>query len=286
MKFKRITSMLLAVAMLCGAFAIPMSLGVSAASTAGGGLDTSGDYGEETDNALEKTYVTAADMLRSDYMQLTTRRYGYELYCNPYTGEIAYKNIATGQIITSNPTNLANIHETTKASLLSQLEVRFTDTAGKTTSMYSFTDAAQRGQIKVKTIRDGLRVEYTMGRIDTTYLLPIYIEESRFNSLIREPAYAYLATLEGDNSYDEVQFYIDKLISCYTLCNPNDENLNEATIAAMKEKYEVTRDGMSIYVLSVNQDKEKRNLEGFIKAYCPNYTEKELAFDNEQTKAP
>ena len=35
--------------------------------------------------------------------------------------------------------------------------------------MYSFTEAAQRGQIKFKNIKNGIRVEYTIGREENMY---------------------------------------------------------------------------------------------------------------------
>ena len=285
MKFKRILCLFLAVLTLCGGYSFTLATTSAAAPADTGSTGSSDSYIAATDAALEREFESNQFLIASGDMKLTTRRYGYELYCNEYTGEIAYRNMATGQVISTNPCNLENIGKTTKAKLLSQLEIKFTDSANNTISMYSFTDAAQRGQIIVKNIKDGLRVEYTMGRIETTYLIPIYIEKSRFETLILKPMRDYLETLDGD-AYTNVEFYLGKLEASYTLYDPNDKMQNAATIASMKEKYEVTRDGMAIYVLSASTDKEKRILEGYIKSYCPDYTDTELEFDNNQTKAP
>lgn len=304
MNLKRILSLFLAVLTLCGVFTAGMTTGAAAASTEESGpalMDD--DYETATKYALLKAFTSPEKMFeaytatdgteRPAYMVLTTRKHGYELYCNYYTGEIAYRNVVTGQIITSNPYNLGTIGEKTKEKLLSQIEVKFVDNANQSTSLYSFTEAAQRGQIEVKTIQDGLRVEYTMGRVDTSYLLPIYIEKSRFEECLLAPMKEYLESLPEDGeAYETMEFMYEKFVTYYTLYDPNDTTQNAETIENMMKQYPVLKDTnsegkhMAIYVLSAKVDKEKRLLEGLVKSYCPDYTQEELQYDHEMTKPP
>ena len=51
--------------------------------------------------------------------------------------------------------------------------------------MNSFTDAAASRQITVKNIRGGVRVEYTIGREEVTYLVPRLIKAEKLIELLR-----------------------------------------------------------------------------------------------------
>ena len=320
MKFKRIVSLFLAVFTFVGVFAFGLAVPADASvSQSSSGLVKGDDYEQKLVDAINKAFSDPQQQLDAGvdengkatdpYMILTHRLYGYELYCNPYTGEVAYKNTLTGQILTTNPINISGLGDSTKAKLLSQLEVKFTDSTGTAKYMYSYTEAASRDQIVVKNIHNGLRVEYTMGRMDTSYLLPGQIDKNRFEQCIKAPIEEYLAELQSageDDAYDEVYFQYRKLLAYFTLMDPNDPLNNEATIESMQKQFPYTKkttgriiykdekgniveEGQgtpteelcALYTCSAVTDKEKRLLEGYIKEFCPDYTEDDVVYDHD-----
>lgn len=131
----------------------------------------------------------------------------YTLFVDTTTGEVAVKNKKTGQILMTNPYDVAKLDDSsvvTKRELMNQLSVTFCNVKdNQETTFGSFTDAAVRQQITVKNIKNGLRVEYTLGRESTKQLVPGMIEYSRYKSLIYEPAW--------ENCVTELDFEVEKL---------------------------------------------------------------------------
>lgn len=122
----------------------------------------------------------------------------YTLFVDATTGEVAVRNKKTGQILMTNPYDLAKLDDTsvvTKRELMNQLSVTFCNVKdNQETTFGSFTDCAVRQQITVKNIKNGLRVEYTLGRESTKQLVPGMIEYSRYKTLIYEPAWKNCVT--------------------------------------------------------------------------------------------
>ena len=131
----------------------------------------------------------------------------YTLYVDTTTGEVAVKNQKTGQILMTNPYDVAKLDDSsvvTKRELMNQLTVTFCNVKdNQETTFGSFTDSAIRQQITVKNIKNGLRVEYTLGRESTKQLVPGLIEYSRYKSLIYEPAW--------ENCVTELDYEAEKL---------------------------------------------------------------------------
>lgn len=280
MNIKRFLSALLSVlmisTMLVSAFMIQASA-EDAGAGEGGPVEEPEPYEIAVKEALTAKYTSAQDKLNKDpNMKLMVTGFGYEIYCNQYTGEVAYKNKATGQILLSNPYDVANSHGAaeTKKRLLSQIAIRFTDN-DTDKYMYSYTEAAERGQIAVKHIKNGIRVEYTMGREETRYLVPGMMEKTRFEELI-------LQTMELNAGGKEAWAYT-KIIAFYMLKDPNAPNLSERSKLEMFQEYPITKK-MPVYVLSLDtSDREKRELEGYIKTFCPEYGYDDLQYDHELT---
>ena len=194
---KKFISMMLALLMAFGTFGIfftvPVSVAAAEADTeTGDNVEEEGEMKDEAyvaivDAALNTAYKSAQDKIDSDEnMRLAAKYSYYELYINDYTGEIAFKDTTTGQILLSNPYDVPNyksISAATRAQLLSQIAIGYTDN-GVSKTFYSYTEAAARGQIKVKNIKNGIRVEYTLGREDSNYLVPGMITEARMISEI------------------------------------------------------------------------------------------------------
>lgn len=197
MKMKRILSMLLAVCML--AISVSSIFGVfSFAADDEEVAEEQKTYEKATQEALkpEISYLDYSDKITREmakgYTKLLATSGQYELYCNIYTGEVYYKDSLSGQYLTTNPYSIDSVSNASKSQYLSQIFIQYMDTTGQKVNWDSFTEAAQRGQIVVKQIRNGIRVEYTIGRTNSNYLVPGRIREDRFASLILQPIEEYI----------------------------------------------------------------------------------------------
>ena len=297
MKFKRIISSLLAVLMLMSAFTVVMS-----AEEAEGSVQ----YEYNTSNAAptvdymtgqsvkakknedgkitgyeptgEKVIYTAEDKLES--MDLRFEKDGYQLYVDEYSGEVATRCIATGEVLFSNPYNVGDstAQPSIKEELMSQLVVKYVDIAsGDDNTYHSYTWAASRGQIVVRNIKNGLRVEYTIGREEARMLVPRQVEKSSFEKKIKN---VMEAAVQGDS---HASFLFKKLMAYYTIQDPS--TTASATLKAEMEKAFPITKKMAIYVLdSSTSQTEMANLEQMIKTYCPDYTYEELDEDHMLTE--
>ena len=142
------------------------------------------DY-EPVINYLTKQYLYPEEKLTD--MIMVYEKYGYQLWYEYYTGEVALKNTATGQILFSNPYDIngseSKASAQVKQELLSQISLTYLKN-GASTTMYSYVEAAKKSQIRLKNIKNGIRVEYTLGDEATIRLVPRLIEKTRFETLI------------------------------------------------------------------------------------------------------
>lgn len=140
------------------------------------------DY-EKTLEKYLTTEITTPEA-KLEEMELMYEKDGYQLWGDQFTGEVAVKNMASGQILFSNPYDVySSGTDSIKKQLLSQVVIKYTDNDTEKL-MYSFTEAAQRGQIKFKNIKNGIRVEYTIGREENRMLVPKQILKERFEENI------------------------------------------------------------------------------------------------------
>ena len=140
-------------------------------------------------------YKTPQEKLAS--MAMMWESDGYQLWVDDVTGEVATVKVSTGEILFSNPWNVQtasyengeNKRSTTlavKKQLLSQIIVNYVD-SDTDKVMYSCVEAAARGQISVEYIKNGIRVEYSIGREQTRMLVPKMISKTRFENKILKP---------------------------------------------------------------------------------------------------
>ena len=312
-KLNKIISLLLAVMMLIGSLTTVLAINVSAEES-----DT--DTGVKEDNTTEnenivttktpedyteKIYATEDEKLAT--MSLAFRNHGYEIYIDSYSGEVAIVNTATGEKLFTNPWDVASdksSNSTTedsttgsiKEQLLSQIEISFTDLQGLTYTYTSFRMASQKDQIKIKNIKNGIRVEYTIGREQSKMLVPHSIEPDRFNKLIKEDI------VEGMKAvYDRSEFYIDQFLVNYQpvsryeinvitgeyILDSNGERIEKSDTEKKKlfEEFPALKDIDLMYVLDKEiSQAELIKIEQSIKTYCPDYTFEELEYDHERTK--
>ncbi len=228
------------------------------------GLDE--ETGLPTIDYVYQFYASPEEKLAS--MTKYLEKGNYELYVEPVSGEIAYRNKVTGQILFSNPYDVsqANASDTIKEELLSQIIIKYTDNDAEI-EVNSFKEACARGQIKVKKIKNGVRVEYAMGRMETRKLLPIQIKRERFEELIKA-------------NFPEDTRAMRQLEAYYELKDPFDPTLTERGKRELEASFPICRE-MAIYVWDPTAaEREKDQMEAYIKTYCPEYTFETLEEDH------
>ncbi|MBE6632271.1 MAG: hypothetical protein E7623_06170 [Ruminococcaceae bacterium] len=304
---KRIISTFLAVLMLLGS----ASLVISAAESEGTPASTTAYEYNTSKSAPTMDYMTG----RSDYknpeselvdtaeekleiMDLRLEQDGYRLYVDEYSGEVAVQHVDTGEVLFTNPYDVgANdaLTEEEKAEYLSQFIIKYVDTSNSNTSgkYFSYQHAAMSGslnidtknilpsQITTKYIKNGVRVEYSIGRVDTRYLVPERISKDKFEKEIK-------GIICGEES--EASKYEKSLIENFFELRDLEAHVkkfekNPEVAEQQKEdflkKYPMTADG-PVYIFTGVTKKEYKAIEGVIKKYCPDYTYEEL--DSEHLK--
>ena len=251
-----------------------------------------------------KVIYTPDDKLR--YMDLRYVMNGYELYVDSYSGEVATRSIETGEILFSNPYTIGDsaAAESTKIQIMSQLAVTYTDVeSGEDNTYHSYEWAAKRGQIVVRNIKNGIRVEYTIGREEARLLVPRWITaESMYNNVLlpmmdslglqyvgepgtypdSDPIYRKLVVAkdENDKNFVDNQFTFFKFLSNYDLVYKEyatNDDLNAHKILKKKSAYFIDGavDGSTV---------ELARLEQTIKTYAPDYTYEKLDEDHLETE--
>ncbi|MBQ0125411.1 MAG: hypothetical protein KBS59_03700 [Clostridiales bacterium] len=273
MNTKKILTVFLAVLMLVSS----LSVGVYAKESAV----------ESTDEFY--TYYTdeyTSQKARADAMKLEYSNDTFNMYMDEKTGEFALENKKTGEYIFSNPYDLnVNTSITTdlaKNALLSQVLVEYTDTTtGTGAFLSSFGSAAVDGQINVIPQKDGVRVEYAIGTVETKRLIPIRIEATRFETMI-------LSVLEAASSRmteAEKTIYNKMATDVYYKKYDQTDDANAIMVDVWRSSYSCleTNHEMIIYVFQ-GTERSKSQVEKLIRKYCPAYTYDELEYDHELTE--
>ena len=267
--YNRILSTLLAVVLLVGG----MVVGVSAEASA-----TTGN--QSSDKVIESKYVgtlykTPEEKLAS--MKLMMTKDGYELYIDSVSGEVATREVATGNILFSNPYDVGSSigSAATKKQILSQIIIQYVDN-GTTKYLYSFEEAAMRQQINVLNIKNGVRVEYSIGREETRKLVPRWISDKSFQKFIKGPMDK--AFQNGDIQ----EFYYKKFLLMYQEKNLEKTKGKKAKAALLK-MYPVC-ETMNIWVIQSDLfDVELNWCEAYVKTYCTDYTFEQMDADHAET---
>ncbi len=150
----------------------------------------------------------------------------YTLYVNKYTGYIYYQNNVTKQILTSNPYDIGYLNKKPGDGdinmLTSQLVINFKQTATNEKDTYASSQwAGERGQISVSYIKNGFRVNYTLGDTSSR-LIPIAVKADKFEEEILLPM---LETYQA-------------LLGAFVEGNPRLEGEDYILIEEGKEKYQ------------------------------------------------
>lgn len=234
-------------------------------------------------NEAGETIIVDTEEEKIATMDLRMEAHGYRIYIDEYSGEVAIECVATGERIFTNPVNASakNFEEKTKAGFLSQILISYNDagdvdsTSTDGSKKYnSYENAVSVGtsnnplpsQLIVKPIKDGIRVEYSIGRVDSRYLVPEIISKDDFENKILN-----VAIEAGCTAIEKMQ--LENFFKLYDLDDP------KAKIESIRndwlKKYPMI-EKTPIYAFSGITDNEYRNIEKIIKAYCPDYTYEDL----------
>ena len=235
------------------------------------------DYDSEG-NKIDVDFSTAEKRLAA-MGEPYTESGDFALYVDGVTGEIAVKDKSTGDIIFTNPYDVssATASEPVKMELMSQVYIRYTEN-GQDKEYYSFKDSALLGQIDVKRLRGGIRIEYSIGEEESRTLVPRLIEKERFETAILQ------VMAESMEDGVESKKY-KRTVGFYVLFDPNKENQPQTILQKMYQDYPVTMDGMAVYAFDEKAARrEIKLIESYIKEYCPEYTYEQLDADHAMTK--
>ncbi len=263
-------------------------------------------YAEPGKEDAETTTIITTQKEKLEVMDLRFDNGKYRMYVDAFSGEVAVEDVATQEVLFTNPynvgakgTNSPNmkgadgtvnadlaLSEDVQKRLLSQLHIRFTDTSSSNLvqDFYSYEHASMGGdmknqtpvsQIVVKSIKNGLRLEYSIGRIDARYLVPERIIATKFEEEIK--ALVELPTEEGGAT----RFEKMKLNSHYSKINieeavkefEGNKDIQDEKRAALLRQYPELRYSDTIYVLSDDTGRnDYKALEKIIKKYCPEFS--------------
>ncbi len=282
---KRILSTLLAVTMILAALVAVFTVPVAAAEEQEGSPLDVEDY-------LTTEFKTPEDKLASLKFMYRDDTGRYELYADTVTGEVACLDTASGDILFTNPYDVAShsASDGIKEQILSQVLITYKRTSATDPSvLFSYTDAAKNGQIKVQKIKKGIRVEYTLGREDTNLLLPKLIMADDFENNILLPM------REAIERGEFAQMDYDRLLNQWQLIDLNNDYSNPAIrFDLAKNTYPFLQDmatevdGTVVYPAFYKfNDKtptyRARQLEDQIKKYTA-YSYEQLELDHARTK--
>lgn len=228
----------------------------------------------------------ASQQERVNAMTAVYENDSYRMYMDTVSGEFALLNLKTNEYTFSNPYDINTSSELKddlgRNALLSQLLIEYKDTmTGTTAYLSSFGSASAEEQISIKTISDGIRVEYALGTVESKRLIPIYIEATRFETMI-------LATLEASvdkMTEDEKTIYNKMGTDVYYKKYDQTDPANEILVDTWRESYSCLskNQDMIIYVFQ-GTERSKSQVEKLIRKFCPAYTYDELEYDHELTE--
>jgi len=282
---KKIITGLLSLALLMGTVTVldVSPAQVALADNSEGYLSKVDEEGEPLINYTMQSFEEPQAKL--DTMALVYEGDGYQLWYEYYTGEVVCVDTKTGQMLWTNPYDVSGVRNlaaaTTKHRLLSQIILTY-QLNGTTYTMLSFNEAAQKGQITLKKIKNGIRVEYTMGDMVTQRLVPRLIEKSRYEKLIASKipntdikAWERMGCMLIYEGSDNGGFYL-----YYDI---NDPSYSERKVLEIIEQFPIA-EKMAFYVIDPDTStKELATLEGYVNKYAPEYSFDDLEYDHELT---
>lgn len=162
-------------------------------------------YEYEEGRAFKAISESSADV---QGMELAAENDTLKLYVDTQMGNVAVVDKRNGQITYSNPVDLeddAIANEANKNYMRSQIVLDYFNLSRTSTTIDSYSYAAQLGQIDVESIDNGIRFIYTMGDMSSpTGIVPLYISEGALEQV--------LAALDEEGVKYVKQRYVDSKV--------------------------------------------------------------------------
>ena len=300
-KALRFLTLIVCVAVLFGTFASLLSIIAAAEDTSD--TSESEDIWEKKRPAYQSTKFSsvrerlAGDGSDIDPMSLFAVNGGYAFYIDALTGEVIIlklkdPTLTKADIIEldavpdysafycTNPYTIGTARAvggtsdsavSEKEKLYAQIFIKYSE-GDKDKEMNSFVDCAVNNQLTFKNIRGGIRVEYTIGREEVTYLVPRMIRAEKLLALKQQIAETSLTPRDAEVFG---AYYIPK--------DPNDESLTEKTRQEIAETYPITKK-FPIYICEPTiATQELLRLERFVRSYTT-YDYDQLEADHAETE--
>ena len=245
----------------------------------------------------------SSEQKRLAAMTLQYEKGDFQLYADTITGEVALYDKSTGDILFSNPYDVAeyatdsdlgttSISKTVKPKLLSQVNIEYlSNNVGA--SYNSFTDAALLEQIDIKKLKGGVRIEYSIGEEEARLLIPRVMTQSRYQEMIIDQLEENLKDSNGNSVNIATNATAVKITAYYNMYKRDDiKKYPDERKEALYAKYPTLRDEDLAIFDEEATHRERKLVERYIKMYCPKYTFEEMDKDhrdNEYTvkdKAP
>ncbi|HZK34653.1 MAG TPA: DUF5696 domain-containing protein [Bacillota bacterium] len=218
------------------------------------------------ENPVEETNEYASTMDRLGAMEMISESHGSKLYFDPKTCDIAVTN--EGVALFSTPYDLSSDSRSSKdfkTAIASQIRLEYLDPEMTRGELLSLKDCISLDQFTTEYIDDGIQVNMVLGREEQRLLLPLALPADSFETGI-------LAQLEGRA--------VTRMNAFYKKYDP--QETSAAQIEAIKERYPLAEDE-AIYVLLTVTDRERKEIEGYIRA--TDYTFEQMETDIERTGA-
>ena len=263
---------------------IPAATILAAAEDAASDSDSSSSASSTSGKkSPHQAYTSGSYASAEEYLQSLGAPYysndHYELYCDAAMGTVAYRNKDTGEVMYTNPWNVAD--GATKAEMESEAtemstemkemlsQIVLTYSGGNGGTLYSYVDAAQKNQITVTPIKNGVRVEYAIGALSPRILAPERIEANSFKTNILDPV---LEGLKADYGDADGLWKYNKFKAYYNFVRYTDEE-REAKREALERDYPVLAEkNIDMYMLGEDSLKSDKVMRDEIEAYIKKYT--------------
>ncbi len=200
------------------------------------------------------------------------------LYFDEFSGELAVKNVKTGEIMLSNPYNVTEKLKDTKLreQYLSQIYLNYKKIGSSLTSTYySYTDCVNYNQMKiVGHLKNGIIVEYTLGDSRSELLVPLKMTVEDYEALYNK--LNYTAQRYFNLHYEKIDPYgTDKYGNPY-LQEIQDKWLKQYPLSATTPLYAIKADSLS-------SPSTVQNIINYLEAQT-DYTYEQLLIDYEKVK--
>ena len=164
---------------------------------------TSYEYEEGTTfSAIKEDVGTVPSMV------LAAQNETLKLYVDTESGNVAVVDKRNGKVTYSNPINVDDdsvANEANKNNMRSQIVLDYFNASRTQGTFDSYSYAAQKGQIEVEGIENGIRFLYTMGDMSSaTGIVPQYISKDTLDTVV--------AALPEDESKFVLKKYVDSSV--------------------------------------------------------------------------